>query len=379
MTEPKSCFVIAPIGEPDSETRKRSDQVLKHIIAPAVESCGYLAVRADKIDKPGIITSQVIQRVVGDPLVIADLSETNPNVFYELAIRHAIRKPLVQIIRKGDRIPFDVAGTRTIQVDHHDLDSVEAAKEEIRSQIRSVEEDEASIETPISVSLDLQLLRQSDNPEERSLADLMAAVSELRSTLGKIETRVSSPSDTASIVTLQEMIGDLSLALRREVTGGPSLIRKRRRYDPFMLRELAEIASNGKGDPIGILMVLGSYRNEFPWLYEIGVVVYHRIKDGDWDAAAEAVRSIKRASEFAFHGPWAEDFIENRKEFYIFMEEIPALLDRIISQGRGDDLITHRDPRSVRKPMGLKRVASQDPESTIELPTPPRPPVAPPP
>jgi len=57
MAEVKTCFVIAPTGEPDSETRKRSDQVLKHIIRPAVKSCGYKAIRADEIDKPGMITT----------------------------------------------------------------------------------------------------------------------------------------------------------------------------------------------------------------------------------------------------------------------------------------------------------------------------------
>ena len=135
MTESKDCFVISPIGEAESETRKRSDQVLRHIIRPAAEECGYRAVRADEIDKPGIITSQVIQRVVGDSLVIADLTESNPNVFYELAIRHAIRKPLVQIIQKGKRIPFDVAGARTVHFDHHDLDSVDEASAPLLSRL----------------------------------------------------------------------------------------------------------------------------------------------------------------------------------------------------------------------------------------------------
>ncbi len=74
----KTCFVIAPIGEAESETRKRSDQVLKHIIRPAAADCGYKAIRADEIDKPGIITSQVIQHVVSDPLVIADLYRYEP-------------------------------------------------------------------------------------------------------------------------------------------------------------------------------------------------------------------------------------------------------------------------------------------------------------
>ena len=186
----KLCFVISPIGDPDSETRKRSDQVLKHVVRPAVTSCGYKAVRADEIDKPGMITSQVIQHVVNDALVVADLTERNPNVFYELAIRHALRKPLVQIIRKGESIPFDVAGTRTIYVDHKDLDNVEAAKNDIVEQIKALEADSSDIETPISVSLDLQLLRQSEKPEERSLADLMAAVADLRASLSKVESRV---------------------------------------------------------------------------------------------------------------------------------------------------------------------------------------------
>jgi hypothetical protein len=189
----KSCFVIAPIGEAESETRKRSDQVLKHVIFPAVSAMGYKAVRADQISEPGMITSQVIQHIVEDQLVVADLTERNPNVFYELAIRHAIRKPLVQLIKKGEQIPFDVAGTRTIHVDHRDLDSVEEAKKDIQAQIAALEKDSSKLETPISVSLDLQMLRQSDNPEARSLADVLSAVSELRSSLSGIEERLKNP------------------------------------------------------------------------------------------------------------------------------------------------------------------------------------------
>ena len=189
----KACFVIAPIGESESETRKRSDQILKHVINPAALECGYNATRSDHISEPGMITSQVIQRIVDDPLVIADLTERNPNVFYELAIRHAIRRPLVQLIMKGEQIPFDVAGTRTIHVDHRDLDSVEEAKTEIVAQIRSLEADSSTMETPISVSLDLQLLKQSDNPEERSLADVLSVISELRTTVGGLAKQLENP------------------------------------------------------------------------------------------------------------------------------------------------------------------------------------------
>jgi hypothetical protein len=184
--------VIAPIGLPDSETRKRSDLILKHIIKPAVISCGYIATRADEIPEAGLITSQVIQRIVHDSLVIADLTEHNANVFYELALRHAVRKPLVQLIAKGERIPFDVANMRTITVDHRDLDSVESAKQDMIAQICAMEMPDSIIDSPISVSLDLHILRQSDKPQDKSLAAISAGVENLRAAVFEIEQRLDS-------------------------------------------------------------------------------------------------------------------------------------------------------------------------------------------
>src|SRR5207245_4822666 len=97
-----TCFVISPIGEEGTEIRRRADRVFKHIIEPVVEECGYKAVRADQISKPGIITSQIIQHLAEDPLVIADLAGHNANVFYELAVRHVTRKPVIQITQLGE-------------------------------------------------------------------------------------------------------------------------------------------------------------------------------------------------------------------------------------------------------------------------------------
>ena len=80
-TSKQICVVISPIGDPDSETRKRSDKVLKHIISPSVETMGYEPIRADKISEPGIITTQIIQYIVESSLVIADLTSIqNQNI-----------------------------------------------------------------------------------------------------------------------------------------------------------------------------------------------------------------------------------------------------------------------------------------------------------
>jgi hypothetical protein len=183
MPEPKSCFVICPIGDEGSPVRKRSDQILKHIISPIAKDLGYETVRADLIDKPGIITRQVIDHLENDDLVIADLADYNPNVYYELAVRHAVRKPVVQIRKKGQPLPFDVVTSRTIELDFPDPDSMDQCKEQLRKQISAVERDPSEADNPISNAIDLQAARKSDKPLERQYADIKDSIQDLKSTM----------------------------------------------------------------------------------------------------------------------------------------------------------------------------------------------------
>lgn len=206
----KKCFIIAPIGEPKSDVRKRSDQVFKHIISPAVVPLGYSPIRADQISEPGIITSQIIEYVAESELVIADLSGHNPNVFYELAIRHAIKKPLIQLIQKGEKIPFDVASMRIIQFDLHDLDSVEFATNELEKNIKNVQKGKKIIDTPISVALDLKALRQSEKPLDQSYANLLGMMNNISNKISDIDSKISLPKYTIGVSSGTLGIGGLS-------------------------------------------------------------------------------------------------------------------------------------------------------------------------
>src|SRR5256712_12973848 len=181
------CFVISPIGEEGTETRHRADRVFKYVIESVVQESGYKAVRADQISKPGIITSQIIQHLAEDPLVIADLAGHNPNVFYELAIRHVTRKPVIQITQVGEKIPFDVAPNRTIQLDHKDLESAAICKQNLGRQIRSLEKNPSDFDNPISTAVDLQLLRQSGSPIEKGNARILDMLSDLRTMVGQMK------------------------------------------------------------------------------------------------------------------------------------------------------------------------------------------------
>lgn len=177
----KVCFVIAPIGKEKSEIRERSDKVFDYIIEPGVNECGYEAIRADKISIPGIITSQIIQHLIKDPIVVADLTGHNPNVFYELAIRHATKKPFIQIIQIDEKIPFDITQTRTIQFDYRDLRSAAYCKEELIKQIHAIEKDPIAVDSPIAVSRGLELLRQSENPLNHISAEIISMLKEIPS------------------------------------------------------------------------------------------------------------------------------------------------------------------------------------------------------
>jgi hypothetical protein len=329
MADEKACFVIAPIGEADSETRKRSDQVLKHIVRPAVLSCGYSAIRADEIDKPGIITSQVIQHIVNDPLVVADLTDRNPNVFYELAIRHALRRPFVQLIKKGERIPFDVAGTRTINVDHRDLDSVESAKIEIIKQVKALEKDASDLETPISVSLDLQLLRQSEKPEERSLADLVAAVVDLRAGLGKLESKIGTQDGEGILDEIQKAVQVLPRRLDEYFDRSP--FRRGRRVHPGMLYELSEMLTD-VSPGAGILVIASAFRDAMPWVYELGVETYRSVRSGSAVKAREALSEFKHVVEFCVHGPFGREYFGDSKELSVLMRDMVPMLDGIFER-----------------------------------------------
>ena len=150
----RTCFYISPIGEVGTEHRKHADLFLGSIVEPALEEFKLDVVRADRIGKAGMITSQIIEYILKSKLVIADLSYHNPNVFYELCLRHVCRLPTVQIIRKSDKIPFDLDQFRMIQIDTSDIytltPNLQTYKAEIATQVRMALKDPDSTDNPIS-------------------------------------------------------------------------------------------------------------------------------------------------------------------------------------------------------------------------------------
>src|SRR5215469_10232988 len=104
-----------PFGKkPDGTGRTINfDAVYQKIIKPAIEAAELEPIRADEEIVGGFIHKPMFERLMLCDYAVADLTTANPNVFYELGIRHAIRPATtVTVFAKHQVIPFDVTFLR---------------------------------------------------------------------------------------------------------------------------------------------------------------------------------------------------------------------------------------------------------------------------
>jgi hypothetical protein len=125
MASSKTCFVIMPIGTQSfgdaeltaNELRLKYDDLIKEAISRARPTVDI--VRADDVSLPGTITTDIITRIMHSDYVVADVTYPNPNVFYELGLRHACKTGTIIIRDKsGPKIPFDIAHLRCIDYEN---------------------------------------------------------------------------------------------------------------------------------------------------------------------------------------------------------------------------------------------------------------------
>jgi len=102
------CFVITPIGDKSDPIRRHIDGIIDAAIIPALGN-KYEVIAPHRISEPRTITKKVIEEIYSAKLVVANVTGLNPNVMYELALRHAIGKPVIIIVEYGTKLPFDIS------------------------------------------------------------------------------------------------------------------------------------------------------------------------------------------------------------------------------------------------------------------------------
>ena len=139
MAKQPTAFVIMPIGKVGSDEYQHFRSLYDEVLKPSLDSCGYQTRRADDVQKTGAITKDIVLRLAESDLVVADLTNLNPNVFYELGVRHALRGVgTVMLLDElhTTEVPFDLGAYRVIKF-RGELNGIGRLRTELVSFVRS--------------------------------------------------------------------------------------------------------------------------------------------------------------------------------------------------------------------------------------------------
>jgi hypothetical protein len=125
-----TCFVMMPFGA-------WFDRYYQEIYVPAIKEAGFEPIRADELFSTGSVVEQIWDQIEKSKLLLADLSGKNPNVFYELGLAHAARKPVVFTASNVDDVPFDLRHLRVIVYDVREPEWAPRLRKSIADYLRN--------------------------------------------------------------------------------------------------------------------------------------------------------------------------------------------------------------------------------------------------
>ena len=179
MTEKEKCFVVMPFGtKPRNDGTNRTynfDKVYRVIIQRAISNVNMQPLRADETEGSRIVHADMFKDLRDRPVVLVDLSMLNPNVLYELGIRHVMSPTGTVLIANEEtvkKLPFDIALSRTIAYkydgEYLDWDEVERVIPQLQAAIEEARR--GTPDSPVYAFLEQVLsasaLRKDDTPVE---------------------------------------------------------------------------------------------------------------------------------------------------------------------------------------------------------------------
>ena len=221
----KSCFFITPIGGIKSEQYEKLEGLKSNIIEPVLSEFGYDLVIAHTIDKPGSINDQIFTSIVESELVIVNLTGLNPNVMYELAVRHSFGKPCIMICERNTSLPFDLLVDRTIFFD----DTIKGAGElveELKKKIVALEKS-PDADNPVYRALRTSAVMASQDSNTEPFKIVLNELHTLNNRImemeninkpSKIELKYAAPSRSVSVKAILKVYNQMLIDLDRKPT-----------------------------------------------------------------------------------------------------------------------------------------------------------------
>lgn len=253
-SEVKTCFVVMGFGEKTDYSTGRVlnlDATYKHVIRPAVQEAGLKCIRADEIVHAGVIDVPMYKQLLTADVVIADLSTYNPNAFYELGVRHALR-PFTTIVISENQLkyPFDVNHTAIRTYEHLGKDVGAGEAERFRGVLQDAIQQVLKLQEPDSpVYTYLKDLTPPLLAQQAASAAAMAAAAGLGGGLAPPGAPVVSPplvADT-TVSALMEQFAALKeqskFAAARDLLKAVHALRP---GDPYVVQQLAFVTYKAK-------------------------------------------------------------------------------------------------------------------------------------
>lgn len=182
------CFVIMPFGG-------WFNKYYRDIYKPAITDAGLEPKRADDLYRPSPIVKDIWQFTKTSKVLLADLTHRNPNVFYELGLAHAIKKPVILVTENLDDVPFDLKGLRIIEYDKNESNWGEILKLKITKAIKE------TVASPTK-SIAAAFMDESDL-EERAVSKDEKQILELQQDVEMLKRQLISGTTTTTTVTRQ--------------------------------------------------------------------------------------------------------------------------------------------------------------------------------
>lgn len=173
------CFVISPIGREGTKEHTEFKETLEYVIKPAIEESEYKysVIRADDINRSGSFIKDILDSIYAAHIVIADLTGQNPNVFYELGVRHSLRPRTILIAQNLEDIPSDLREYRTI-IYNTSAKGAASFKKRIRDFLKEISKEPERPDNPV--------LDRLGSITENMLAQVENENASLRSQLSKL-------------------------------------------------------------------------------------------------------------------------------------------------------------------------------------------------
>ncbi len=346
------CFILMPFGrKPHGSGRTVDfDAVYDQILAPAVTAAGMEVIRADQEQVGGTIHKPMYERLMLSDFALADVTGANPNVYYELGIRHALRpRSTVMVFAEGTNLPFDVAsqrGTPYHMDDSGGLTDVAGDVQRISERLRSSLEDEHD-DSPLFQLIDGMPRNEVDHIKTDVFRDRVAIAQDYKKRLVEARSQgLEAVRAVAADPNLNELRNveagitvDLMLSFRAvgNAEGCEEMISLYERMPPElkkarMIREQLGFALNRVGRHKDAEMVLSEVIKDYGASSETNGLLGRVYKD-QWEAAKKAGQDfaargfLKRAIDTyraGFEADWRDPYPGINAVTLMEMEDKPG-------------------------------------------------------